>query len=113
MKRINMVLTFVAVAWLVCYVFIFLANVIMFPKSFTSARDFATQPMIADLNAIGKVSASSNAAINPIIYQTEMADLFTRPLIPASLGSILFGLWVYCGYELSSVGYRGSPPSLK
>jgi hypothetical protein len=113
MKKTNMVLTFLAVAWLVCYALIFLANVIMFPTSFTSARDFATQPMVAELNTIVKVSASSNAALNPAIEQTKMPDLFTRPLIPASLGSIIFGLWAYCGIELSRLGYRGVPPIRK
>jgi hypothetical protein len=113
MKKIKMVLTFVAVMWLICYAFIFLANVIVFPTPSIAARDLFTQPIVNLSNGIMKVSASSNAALDSGIVQTDMATPFTRPIIPASLGTIFFGFWVYCGYELSRVGYRGTPPLLK
>jgi zinc transporter ZupT len=113
MKKIKIVFTFVAVTWLVCYALIFLANVIVFPTPSTAARDLNTQPIVDLSNGIMKVSASSNAALTPTIFQTGKTDFFTRPIIPASLGTIFLGLWLYCGYELSRVGYRGIPRSLK
>jgi hypothetical protein len=99
--------------WLICYASVFLVNVIVFHLPSATAGDVANRQMADTSKTIVKVSASSNAALNPTIVQTEMATPFTRPIIPASLGTIFFGLWVYCGYELSRVGYRGSPPSLK
>jgi hypothetical protein len=113
MKKTKLVLISVAVTWLVCYTLIFLANMIVFPSPSAAVRNFAIQPIIDPSKMIVKVSASSDAAQNPIVVQSEKADLFTRPIVPASLGSIAFCLWMYCGYELKRVGYRGNPPLLK
>jgi len=110
MIKVKQLLITLAVVWLVCYAaMILLIGVILPPSS--SAGDLSTRPMVNPVNAVAMVSGFVTLpAPSPVIGQSEPVDLFTWPILGASLLTIFAILALACGLQIirifGSVGYR-------
>ena len=110
MKKVKTILISMAAFWLVCYVLMFLLNMIVFHSSSPMGGELSTQAIIHPTKAIVEVSASSNAALVPTSELSGKVDLFARPMLSASLVTVLAGLSVGCGYQITRLGCRGNSP---
>jgi hypothetical protein len=100
MIKVKQILITLAVFWLVCYATMFLLIGAIFLPSTPVAGKRSSQPMVGPSNAVVMVAGSTNALASvPAARQSELADLFARPILPASLETVFAGLALIFGYQ--------------
>jgi len=113
MKKVKTILISLVVFWLVCYALMFLLNGVIFDSTSQAAGDLSTRQILEPSKEIVMVSLSSIAVQIPSKEQSKKEERFTRPMLSASLVTVLAGLAVACGYQLIRLGWRGNPPLMK
>ena len=110
MKKVRTILISLVVFWLVCYALMFLLNGLVFASTSPAANNLSNLPVVSPSITTFMVSLSSIAVQIPSKDQAKKVDHLTRPLVAASLVTVLAGLAVACGYQLICLGCRGNPP---
>jgi len=114
MNKVKKIFISLAVLWLVCYALMFVLNGLVFQPMPAIGGELQSQPRMDSQEAPAVILASSNnTARITAIGPSEMADLFLRPILPASMVTFLAGIAVACGDQLFRLGYGGHPPQPK